>query len=230
MIIRIKNCNSHNIEGDKEYFSGRKRIFQIRVQGRFKEENIPVSDVLVVHEFVRPFKNLPNRFIVKLICKLANRFAAGVKMLIYNDKPSEIEAILMATAQTASADEPGSEPDISSRDITENCVRFGGIFSEQNVSTKHRRRIFSDPIKGQDYTFDTNTVYTFDFYDDKLSAMICGLDLGITTIGLQPILDGQPLQIASKLRDGRYLFSYQVWHESLLPNGDDCGKSILLED
>ena len=230
MIIRIKNCNSQNVEGDEEYFSGRKRIFQFRVQGRFKEENIQVSDVLVVHEFVRPFKNLPNRFIVKLICKLANRLAAGVKMLIYNDKPSEIEAILMANAQTASADEPGSEPDISSRDITENCVRFGGIFSKENVSAKHRRNIFSDPIKGQDYTFDTNTVYTFDFYDDKLSAMICGLDLGITTIGLQPILDGQPLQIASKLRDGRYLFSYQIWHESLLPNGDDCGKSILLED
>ena len=231
MLVRLKGSNSHNPDGDEKYFSGRKRICQIRIQGRFKEENVQVSDVMFVQEFVRPLKNLPNRFIVKLICKLASRLATGFKMLIHDDKPSEIEAVCMSTAQTVSADEQGKEPNIFSRDITENCSRLGGLFSANgNVSSKERRRIFSDPNKCQNYTFDTNTVYTFDVFDDKISAIDCGLDLGITTISLEPILDGQPLQISCKLKDGRYLFSYQIWHEMLLPKDDGCGKSVLLDD
>ena len=42
------------------------------------------------------------------------------------------------------------------------------------------------------------------------------LDLGFTTISLAPSLNGQPIQIMAKALDGRYLWSFQLWHEKLL--------------
>ena len=54
--------------------------------------------------------------------------------------------------------------------------------------------------------FETDKVYTFEFYEDKFAASKYVLDLGFTTIGLKSILDGQPLQRLGKMRDGRYLW------------------------
>lgn len=103
-------------------------------------------------------------------------------------------------------DEPGREPDIASHDIKENCSLFGGEFSEEKVSISRRKRIFSDPVKCQNYMFDTDKVYTFESYDDVFSAPDYVLDLGFTTLGLKSILDGQPIQRLGKHRDGRYLW------------------------
>jgi len=58
-LIRLKGSKSDDQDGDQNYFSGRKRIFQSVVQGCFKEE-VPVSDVMTGHEFTRPLKNLPH--------------------------------------------------------------------------------------------------------------------------------------------------------------------------
>ena len=103
-------------------------------------------------------------------------------------------------------DEPGSEPSITSSDIKEDCSLFGGDFVDGGVSVSLRKRIFSDPVKSQDYMFETDKVYTFEFYEDKFAASKYVLDLGFTTIGLKSILDGQPLQRLGKMRDGRYLW------------------------
>jgi len=42
------------------------------------------------------------------------------------------------------------------------------------------------------------------------------LDLGFTKIGCSHILNGQPIQWLGKLRDGRYLWNFQIWNEKLL--------------
>ena len=72
IIIRLKYCNSDNINGDATYFEGRKRIFQSVVQGRFKER-VSVSDVLTGHEFAKPLKNLPRPLILKMATALASK-------------------------------------------------------------------------------------------------------------------------------------------------------------
>jgi len=47
-LVRIRNIN----ENDDGYFSGRKRLMQVIIQGKFKEE-LNVGDVLSGHEFCR---------------------------------------------------------------------------------------------------------------------------------------------------------------------------------
>jgi hypothetical protein len=51
-ILRIKNIKNDNSSADSAYFSGRKRMMQVIVQGRFKEP-LKVRDVLTGHEFSR---------------------------------------------------------------------------------------------------------------------------------------------------------------------------------
>ena len=65
-------------------------------------------------------------------------------------------------------DEPGNEPNILSREIVEDCTIFGGAFSKE-VSISRRKKIFSNAEKAKQYTFDTETIYTFDFYQNLVS-------------------------------------------------------------
>lgn len=102
-------------------------------------------------------------------------------------------------------DEPGNEPNIMTRDIQEDCSIFGGVFTKE-VSTSRRKRILSNPEKAKQYTFDTETIYTFEFYQNLFDANSYALDLGFTKIGCSKVLDGQPIQWLGKHRDGRYLW------------------------
>eukprot|EP00956_Cyclotella_meneghiniana_P016232 scaffold25542_cov60-Cyclotella_meneghiniana.AAC.6 len=203
-IIRIKDSNSDDVQGDKTYFSGRKRIFQSVVQGRFKEEGLKVSDVLTGHEFSRPLKNLPHPWILKTASNFIGKVAPGSNVVVHTDQPF-VEAILAGTSQALRGDEPGNEPNILSREIDEDCTIFGGAFSKE-VSVSRRKKILSNPEKAKQYTFDTETIYTFDFYQNLFDANSYALDLGFTQIGCAKVLDGQPIQWLGKLRDGRYLW------------------------
>jgi len=225
-LIRLKGSNSDNPQGDGEYFSGRNRIFQSVVQGRFKEE-VPVSDVMTGHEFTRPFKNLPHPFILKTATSFIGKVAPGANISVHTDHPF-VEAPLGGSSQVVRGDEPGNEPDITCHNIEEDCSVLGGAFSKGNMSISRRKRLFSNPGKCRDYTFDTKTVYTFEFYQNLFDAQSYSLDLGFAKIGCSNVLNGQPIQWLGKLRDGRYLWSFQIWHEKLLAN--DNGKKILLED
>ena len=236
-LIRIKDSNSDNVQCDSEYFSGRKRIFQSVVQGRFKEEGLRVSDVLTGHEFSRPLKNLPHPWILKTASNFIGRVAPGSVVVVHTDQP-KVEAILAGTSQAVrggernnisatvvcmtdellltpincsphhlyrTSDEPGNEPNILNREIQEDCSIFGGIFTSE-TSTSRRKRILSNPQKAKQYTFDTETIYTFEFYQNLFDANSYALDLGFTKIGCSKVLDGQPIQWLGKLRDGRYLW------------------------
>mmetsp|Transcript_30540 Transcript_30540/g.56415 ORF Transcript_30540/g.56415 Transcript_30540/m.56415 type:complete len:601 (+) Transcript_30540:96-1898(+) len=218
-LIRLKGSKSDDPEGDKEYFSGRKRIFQSVVQGRFKEE-VPVSDVVTGHEFVRPLKNLPHPFILKTATNFIGKVSPGANIVVHTDQPF-VEVTLGSSSQVVRGDEPGNEPNITCRDIIEDCSVFGGAFAKGNVAASRRKRLFSNPAKCKDYTFDTETVYTFEFYQNLFDAQSYSLDLGFAKIGCSKVLNGQPIQWLGKMKDGRYLWSFQIWHEKLLANDSE---------
>jgi len=217
-LIRLKGSKSDDPDGDQKYFSGRKRIFQSVVQGCFKEE-VPVSDVMTGHEFPRPLKNLPHTFILKTATSFIGKVTPGANICVHSDQPF-VEVSLCGSSQVVRGDEPGNEPDIRQCDIQEDCSVFGGRFSKGDVSTSRRKRLFSNPAKCKDYTFDTETVYTFEFYQNIFDAQSYSLDLGFAKIGCSKVLNGQPIQWLGKMRDGRYLWSFQIWHEKLLAKGD----------
>ena len=96
-LIRIKASKSDDPDGDAEYFSGKKRIFQSIVQGRFKEE-VRVSEVLTGHEFGRPLKNLPHPWVLKTASNFIAKIASGANVVVHTDQP-KVEAILAGTSQ-----------------------------------------------------------------------------------------------------------------------------------
>ena len=213
-LIRLRDVPSDDVESDERYFLGRSRKFQAIVQGRFKER-LRVSDVLTGHEFAKPLKGLPPPWIVSAACNLIKRLSPGVKISIHQQEPRAL-AILAATSQLLSGDAPDNEPDIRSI-IDEDTSLFGGVFKNSDVSSSRRKRHLASPERSAHYYFDTESIYTFDFYQNILDCESYSLDLGFTKIGIGSILDGQPIQVLAKTRNGRYLWSFQIWHEKLLP-------------
>ena len=203
-LFRLKGSNSDNLEGDEAYFGGRKRIYQSVVQGRFKEE-LSVCDIMTGHEFSKPLKNLPHPFILKTATNFIGKIALGSNIAVHTSQPF-MEATLLGTSQVVRGDEPGNEPDISYHDIEEDCSIFGGAFTKGNVSILRRKRIFSDPAKAEKYTVDTETVYTFEFYQNLFDVSTYSLDLGFAKLSANKVLNGQPIQWLGKMRDGRYLW------------------------
>ena len=198
----MKNAKSDNPAGDEAYFSGRKRLFQTVIQGRFKEQ-VAVSEVLTGHEFARPFKKMPPRFILHAAMKLAKRIAPDINIGL-DDQPF-IESTLGGTCKVVRADKPGNEPNITDIGLTEDCSLFGGELAEGNVPIWFRKQLLSDPGNSH-FVFDTDKIYTFEFYEDKFSGPAYGFDLGFKTFSLESHLDGQPVQSLAKMRDGRYVW------------------------
>jgi len=213
-LIRLKGANSDDPEGDEEYFTGRKRIFQSVIQGQFKEK-VHVADVLTGHEFSRPLKNLPHPWVLKTATNFVGKIAPGANIVVHTDQP-HVEALLSGSSQVIRGDMPGNEPDITCKNLSEDCSVLGGAFQDGNVSVARRKRILSNPTRCKEYSFDCETVYTFEFYQNLFDASTYSLDLGFTKIGCSQVLNGQPIQWLGKTRDGRYLWSFQIWHEKLL--------------
>jgi hypothetical protein len=217
-LVRIKGVsNSDDPESDRDYFDGRRRIFQTVVQGRFKEP-LSVDSVLTGHEFVKPMQNLPHPWILRTATNLIGKLAPGANIQVLGDQPKML-APLAGTSQAVRADEPGNEPNLASEDgIEEDCTLLGGRFaSGKPISPSRRKAHLSDPTRASKYTYDTETVYTFDFYQNLLNVNSYKLELGIANISLCPTLNCQPIQCLCKTTDGRYLWSFQIWHEDLLP-------------
>jgi len=67
-------------------------------------------------------------------------------------------------------------------------------------------------------SFETDSVYTFDFYQHILVPSDYSINMSVAKVSLAKILDGQPLQCMARERGGRgrSLWNFQLWHEKLL--------------
>jgi len=193
-------------------------------------EALSVDSCLTGHEFTKPLQNLPHPWILNAATSLIGKLAPGAEIRVSGEHPKML-APLAGTSQVVRADEPGTEPDIASEDgVEEDCTLLGGKFATgKSVSISARKAHLANPKHASKYTFDTETVYTFDFYQNLLNVNTYSLDLGIANIGMGPILNGQPIQCLGKTTDGRYLWSFQIWNETLLPRdreGETSNKKL----
>jgi hypothetical protein len=91
-------------------------------------------------------------------------------------------------------------------------------FSEgSGVSVARRCRVLGDPRSAKEYVYNTNDVYTFDYFQSVLLFDSYCLDIGIVKLKLDRHVDGQPLGIMAKHQDGRYVYNFEIFHECLLP-------------
>ena len=152
---------------------------------------------------------------LKTATNFIGKVSPGAKIEAHTDQPF-VETILGGSSQVIRGDMPGQEPNITSRDLIEDCSVLGGVFTNGNVTASKRKKVLSNPKTNQSYSFDTESVYTFEFYQNLFDATTYSLDLGFTKLGCSHILNGQPIQWLGKLRDGRYLWNFQIWNEKLL--------------
>lgn len=209
-LIRIRNLEtSDNPKSDAEYFAGRKRLSQCIVQGRFKKE-MKLSDVFCGREYEKPMKQKPPPFVNKIVQTFLRRVAPGVEIDLCSDNP-KVLAPLAGSVQGLRADAEGQEPDI----LTIDDVEDYGF----DLDAKRRKKKFSDPRHASKHVFDTETVYTFNSFDDSISYVDYQMNLKVMKFDMSLVLNGQPFQFMAKSKsDGRYLWLFNICNERLLEN------------
>lgn len=197
--------------------------FQVAVQGRFKEP-VNVGDVMTGQEFEKNLRNLPPWWMVEAGSAVIRSLSPSVELDLSSDRPRML-ANLAGTAKELRADEAGTEPSVTSWEFEENSDAllenentFGTAEKDEAIVTAAmRKRHLANPEGAASRLFyDTDTVYTFNFYQEMLDLETFSVDLGFTKLSIADSLHGQPIQVLAKTRDGRYLWSFQVWHEDLL--------------
>jgi hypothetical protein len=192
------------------YFKDRKRLYQVIIQGKFKEK-IPVSDVVTGRYYDKPLQMTPPKFISRIVKKIISSVSPGVVVDLTSENPKVLSKLASA-AQVLRADKEGSQPDISSfEDLTESPSIFGRRFS----NSKQRKKILSDP-NTQEY-FDTDSIYTFELYDNIFDYWNYHVNMTVINMDMTKVVNQQPFHInAVKQSDRKYLWLFQIWHERLL--------------
>lgn len=166
------------------------------------------------YEFYQPLKRLPCKAGLQICIAVAKKLAPSIEICLNHDKESTILGT-PAAFKKVRADKPGEEVDITDHNIEEDCTLLGGVFAKGKVSARRRQKILSDPAKLKDYKFDTENIFTIEFYEFIADLNNWTLPLGFTTINLEPILGKQPLTWVGKTGD-RYIWSGGIIHKKLL--------------
>lgn len=113
------------------YFDGKKRQFQVIVKGRFKRENIPMSECVTGQAFDRPAGKLPARLIVNTFIKFIATLAPQLEVELDSHRPRFLSP-LVATAHTVIVDASLRAP--------------GNIFVKQTKNNKSEETLLEDKI------------------------------------------------------------------------------------
>lgn len=112
------------------YFDGKKRQFQVIVKGRFKQENIPMSDCVTGQAFDRPAGKLPARFMVNTFIKFISTLAPQLEVELDGNRPRFLSP-LVATAHTVISKDDSVDETTGSDDLT--TLPYVGANMEDDV-------------------------------------------------------------------------------------------------
>jgi hypothetical protein len=213
ILCRFKGVDKTTAKTPESFYSRKRCTFQVLVQGKFKER-VRADELVTGGEFYHPFENVPPKSLVYAGQQFFMQLTPGLEVDMLADPPYYY-APMASTVSILAAHEDGRAPDITS-DIGENTRLFGGKFAEREVSLNERSRIFSDAQQAAKYEFNTEDVYTFDYFQNVLLFDDYCLDIGIAKRMLHTHLVGQPINFFAKTKDGRYAYSFEIWHQSLL--------------
>jgi len=218
VVCRFKGVRDHMTRTPASFYPEKGCTFQVLVQGRFKER-VKVNDVLTGGEFDRPFENRPPKPLVYAGQQFFMSLTPGLSVDMLADVPYYY-APMGPTLSVLAAHAPEDAPE-PTEIIEEDTRRLGGAFAERPRTAVERSRIFSDPAASDRYYFNTEDVYTFDYYQTVLLFNEYVMDIGITQLPLARCMAGQPISFFGKHKDGRYAYSFEIWHESLLPKAPE---------
>jgi len=99
--------------------------------------------------------------VLKTATNFIGKVSPGAKIEAHTDQPF-VEAILGGSSQIIRGDMPGQEPNITNRNLEEDCSVLGGAFT--SVPASKRKKVLSNPKTNQSYSFDTDTVVSREKY------------------------------------------------------------------
>ena len=86
----------------------------------------------------------------------------------------------------------------------------------RGLDKSQRKKLFTSPEHLERYTFDTCRTWMFCFHQHLLDLSSFTMDLSVREVDVARHLNGQPLLIMAKTREGEYLWNFQMFHERLL--------------
>ena len=207
--LRLRNSPSPDEDGESHsaYFDGRKNLYQLVIQGRFKRSGLNFSDVLLGGVFEKSLKGMPPAAMFRAIRSFTETVQPGIVFDIAADHPKVL--LPLGACQTISVDPPGYEP-VDFNNITENNALLG-----DSAPARTRRKLLSKPKTAKDYTIDPNLVYTIENCDEALDLATFHNVLfgGKMKVDLLPVLDGQSFPMGMYIReDLQCVYKFALTH------------------
>mmetsp|Transcript_29968 Transcript_29968/g.72389 ORF Transcript_29968/g.72389 Transcript_29968/m.72389 type:complete len:293 (+) Transcript_29968:112-990(+) len=189
------------------YFDGKKRFYQMVVQGKFKADDLTFADLCIGDVYDKPFVGVPKGRAMKLYEKFMETLSPGLIMDMTGDNPTVLAPA--GSAQTLRADAEGDEP--TDFDALVDHLELIGDFG-----TKRKKKL-SNPKTARLYDVDPAYVYTFECYDHSMDFLNYSqvVFLG-KKIDLLPSLNGQTMSLGMYKRDSTCIYKFPMWHESLV--------------
>mmetsp|Transcript_4835 Transcript_4835/g.6229 ORF Transcript_4835/g.6229 Transcript_4835/m.6229 type:complete len:728 (-) Transcript_4835:265-2448(-) len=212
-MIRIADLSTSPID----YFKGKRRKMQVCVQGKFKKP-LRYDQVFGGQEFNGGLRNIPGKWLIKWAFELLKpRLPKSFESDLFGQKPYFLSPLVL-TAQKMRADR-GEPQAVTDFEIEE---EMGLILGEQYIGKnddKGRKKTFGGAGALANTYFDTDLVYTFDYFQQFLRSDQFALDLGVKLLDLSHYLGEQPLLLtmAKDLESGEYLWKFELWHERCVP-------------
>lgn len=215
--LRPNETNPDDKAAHTAYFHKKKRLWQVVVQGQFKEE-IDLSDLLLGDFYEKPMVGIPKGSIMKVYQKFMEAISPGIVMDMISDKP-KILTPFGANTQTMRVDLPGNEPEITAAagNMQEDASLLLGKEFSSKTSSKSRRKYLSKPKNSSKYKVNPAHVYTFEMYDHSMNFGTYHQHVfGNYKIDMVDSMNGQALAFCLFTRDKRIVWKFPLWHERLI--------------
>jgi hypothetical protein len=102
----------------------------------------------------------------------------------------------------------------------------------EGMSARQRKVFLSRPANLEKFSYSTEFVYTFDFYQHLLNFSTFHIDLGVLKYDFGNTLGTRPIQVMAAIWDPsssdgvvpeklQYLYNFEIWHKRLMPESID---------
>jgi hypothetical protein len=216
ILLRFQSTQPDRSKPDPAFLDKSKRFLQVVVQGRFKKP-LSFADVYVGGIFQRPLQYAPPPVFARLLHVLFSKIAPGTIMDLGSSQP-RVLVLGAGVAERLSINQPGQEPDITAIDIPENTET---VFGDKYKSSSERKRHFSKRQKASTHFYDTEKIYTFQYYDEVMDYGNFNIELPLYgRFDLSRVIGNQPWPFSVVTTDGEVVLSIDCWHENLVKQSD----------
>lgn len=220
IFVRLRHIEPHYDDkvNHEAYFDGKKRLWQVTVQGKFKEQ-LNMNDIMIGDFYDKPMI-VPRGKLIGAGVKAYQKFYAvhypTYILDILSDKPKILAPF--GNAQIMRIDLPGNEPDFTSviDGLQEDTSLLLGEKFAASSSMLKRRKYLENPKNASKYDVNPEHVYTFELYDRTLCfgtyyQYVMGIKLDVVKF-----MNHQPLAYGLHTRDKRVIYKFPIWNERLI--------------